>query len=229
MPAKAQLTVEVAPDQERYAPGQVAHLSVRTTLGTTPGPAAVGLFGVDDSLGQLVTLPGAGDLERIRPAVAMIGPAFGGLDGQALAMGRIRGANAAAATVLRVGSVPAIEELDATVSTSRFASLDASAALTDPFYGILAELVAQTRAWEEKAPPEEKLRPAKMAELWELALGACEKRGEAVEDAFGRRLRLSRLPPDLLALTDPHQVVVTGTRLSEDVESWPAFVAKEKP
>jgi hypothetical protein len=68
-----------------------------------------------------------------------------------------------------------------------------------------------------------------MAKLWEKALEACEKRGEAVTDAYGRRLKLSRLPPELLALTDPRAVVVSGTRLPEDVENWGAWVARESP
>jgi hypothetical protein len=73
------------------------------------------------------------------------------------------------------------------------------------------------------------MRPATMAALWGQALAACEQRGERVVDAYGRRLTLSRLPPDLLALTDPRAVVVVGTRLPEDVENWAAWVAKERP
>ena len=73
------------------------------------------------------------------------------------------------------------------------------------------------------------MHPAKMAALWQQALAACEQRGEPVVDAYGRRLRLSRLPPDLLALTDPRVVVVVGTRLPEDVENWAAWVAQERP
>jgi hypothetical protein len=68
-----------------------------------------------------------------------------------------------------------------------------------------------------------------MAKLWAKALDACAARGERIDDAYGRRLRLSRLPPDLLSLTDPRAVVVVGTRLPEDVENWPAWVAKERP
>jgi len=68
-----------------------------------------------------------------------------------------------------------------------------------------------------------------MAGLWKQALIACGKRGEPVTDAYGRKLRLGRLPADLLALTDPRAVVVVGTRLPEDVENWAAWVAKEKP
>jgi hypothetical protein len=73
------------------------------------------------------------------------------------------------------------------------------------------------------------MQPKIMAGLWSKALSACEARKENVADAFGRRLRLHRLPPDLLALTDPRVVVVLGTRLPEDVESWTDYVAKEKP
>ena len=79
---------------------------IQTLIGGTGGKAAVGLFGVDDSLGQLVPLAGPGDLARVRPKVETCSPAFGMLDGQALALGRIRGANAAAATVLRVSDDP---------------------------------------------------------------------------------------------------------------------------
>jgi hypothetical protein len=73
------------------------------------------------------------------------------------------------------------------------------------------------------------MKPAQMAKLWTEALDACEKRKEPVADAYGRRLRLSRLPADLLALTDPQMVVVSGTRRPEDVESWSAWVQREKP
>jgi hypothetical protein len=68
-----------------------------------------------------------------------------------------------------------------------------------------------------------------MAALWKKALEACRKRGEPIADAYGRQLRLWRLPADLLALTDPRQVVAQGTRLPEDVESWSDYVAKVRP
>ena len=44
-----------------------AKLLVETLVGGKGGPAAVGLFGVDDSLGQLVALPGPGDMARVMP------------------------------------------------------------------------------------------------------------------------------------------------------------------
>lgn len=226
---KADLSVSVEPEQPKYRPGDQAKLVVQTKVNGRGATAAVGLFGVDESLGQLVALPGADSLARVQPKVETASPAFGLLDGQALALGRIRGANAAAATVLRVSAIPKPPELDAMVSGSASSRFDPVEELTDHFYPVLAELHVQTRAWEKAAPPSEKMRPATMARLWAQALDTVEKRGEPVTDAYGRRLSLALLPADLLALTDPRAVVVLGTRLPEDTENWADWVAKEKP
>jgi hypothetical protein len=226
---RAELRVSVVPGRDRYAPGDRAELAIQTTLGGKGGPAAVGLFGVDDSLGQLVPLPGADALGRIRPPVETRAPAFGVLDGQALTLGRIRGANAAAATVLRVSAIPTPPELDAVVHGHAESRFDPVEELTDRFYVVLAEVHAQVHRWETTAPAADRMTPAVMAGLWRAALDACAARGERVDDAYGRRLRLSRLPPDLLSLTDPRAVVAVATRLTEDVENWPAWVARERP
>jgi hypothetical protein len=226
---KGQLAVTVQPRQPQYRPGQRAELIVQTTIAGQGAPAAVGLFGVDESLAQLVPLPGPDDMGRVRPQVASSSPAFGVLDGQALALGRIRGANAAAATVLRVTSIPSAPELDAVVDARGASRFDAIEELTDHFYIVLAELHRQARAWEARAPAAEKVQPATMARLWDQALEACRARGEPVTDAYGRTLRLWRLPPDLLSLTDPRAVIVVGTRLPEDVENWAQWVARERP
>jgi hypothetical protein len=226
---RAQLAVEVAPEKPAYAPGEVARLLLRTRVDGKEGPAAVGLFGVDESMAQLAPLPGPGAMGGVRPAPAVHTPAFGVLDGQALAMGRIRGANAAAAALLRVSEVPRLEDVEPAQELLAQGSFEPDVELTEPFYRVLAELTAQVRTWEQKAPEGETLSPAGMAKLWEQALAACERRGEAVTDAYGRRLRLSQLPPDLLFLTDPRVVVVGGTRLSEDVEDWGAWIAREAP
>jgi hypothetical protein len=226
---RAQLSVELAPEKPAYAPGEVARLLLHTRVDGKDGPAAVGLFGVDEGLAQLAPLPGPGALGSLRPVPTLTSPAFGVLDGQALAMGRIRGPNAAAAALLRVSSAPAIEDVEPSLSLAAQSSFEPEVELTEPFYGVLAELTTQVRAWEEKAPEGETLSPEGMAKLWGQALAACEKRGEPVTDAYGRRLKLSRLPPELLALTDPRMVVVGGTRLSEDVENWGAWVAREAP
>jgi hypothetical protein len=226
---EAELTVSVVPRRDRYAPGDKAELAIQTLIGGKGGQAAVGLFGVDDSLGQLVPLPGGDALGRFLPKVETPAPAFGVLDGQALTLGRIRGANAAAATVLRVSSIPTAPELDAVIEAHAESRFDPIEELTDRFYIVLAELHVQVRAWEDKAPASEKMTPATMAQLWTAAVAACAARGDRVTDAYDRTLRLSRLPADLLSLTDPRAVVVVATRLTEDVENWPAWVAREEP
>jgi hypothetical protein len=226
---QAELAVTIKPKQPTYKPGDRAELVVQTLIGGKGSKAAVGLFGVDDSLGQLVPLPGADSLGRVRPRVETSAPAFGVLDGQALALGRIRGANAAAATVLRVSTIPKPPELDAVINARASSKFDPVAELTDHFYLVLAELHAQARVWEASAPGGEKVHPATMAKLWTQALEACKSRGEPITDAYGRPLRLSRLPQDLLSLTDPRAVIVLGTRLPEDVENWAQWVARERP
>lgn len=225
----ADLTLELKPGSERYAPGQSAELFLQTRLGDRGAAAAVGLFGVDESLAQLAPLPGADDMARLRPTAEVSSPAFGLLDGQALAMGRIRGANAAAATILRLSRIPAPPELDVSVFANAQGAFDPVEELTDRFYVVLAEHYAQVRSWEEHAPQGELMRPETMARLWARALAVCAERGEAVSDAYGGRLRLSRLPPDLLALTGPRAAVVEGTRLPEDIEDWSGWVRRNEP
>jgi len=225
---KAQLGVTVKPEKERYAPGQLAHLDIETRIGGVGGPAAVGLFGVDDSLSQLAPLPGATELDGLRPKVASE-LAFPGIDAQALSQGRVRGKNAQAATLLKVSSLPPTPELDTPVSVNAGTTLDPNATLVDRFYVALSELHVQTREWEGSAPAAEKMTPKVMASLWKKSLEAMEKRQESSRDFWGRPLRLHRLPMDLLALTEPRQVVIDGTRLPEDSENWNLWVAKEKP
>jgi hypothetical protein len=223
-----ELAVTIKAGADRYAPGAMAQLAIRTTAGKRGTPAAVGLIGVDASLAQLVSLPGPDDMARLRPHAKTDKPAFDVLDVGALEMGRLRGTNAATATVLRVTALPEATALDATIDASAQPPFDPIAPLTDGFYNALGELHAQVRQWEEHAGHQQ-MHPPVMAKLWNAALDACEKRHEAVSDAYGRRLRLHRLPPDLLALTDPRVVVIDGTHLPEDVENWTAWVAKEKP
>jgi MG2 domain len=223
------LTVAVTPDRQRYAPGSRARLKIRTRVGKRGAKAAVGLFGVDATLAQLVTLPDAKALGGLRPEVTMHSKAFDLLDGQALSLGRIKGKHAAEATVLRVASVPSPAALDAVVNASANTTFDPNAVLTDRFYTVLMQLHLEVRGWERSAPAKQLMKPSTMAALWQKALEACKKRGQPVEDAFGRKLRLHRLPQDLLALTDPRQVVAVGTRLPEDVENWPRWVARRKP
>lgn len=227
--SQQELQVALSSDQAVYAPGAKAHLRLSTTAGGVGTKAAVGLIGVDQTLAQLAPLPGPDSLARLRTPPSMQSPAFGILDAQALTQARIRGPAAAAATVVRVGAIPAPEDLDRYVTADGMTRFDPLEGLTDAFYRALGGLYAEVRAWENSAPKGERMRPATMARLWQAALTATEKEGEPVQDAYGRPLRLSVLPNDLLALADPRAVVVDGTRLPEDVENWIDWVRKEQP
>ena len=53
------------------------------------------------------------------------------------------------------------------------------------------------------APADEKMTPKTMSRLFSQALATLEKKGEKVTDVYGQKLKLSQLPPDLLALCAP--------------------------
>ncbi len=223
------LSVSLSPSAASYAPGAMATLAVKTMIAEKGAKAAVGLFGVDNSLSQIATLRGPDDLGSLRPPIVMQEKAFGVLEAQALTLGRIRGNNAAEATILRVESIPSPEQMDVQLYESAETKFDPIEELTDHFYIVLAELHVQTRVWEKSAAKGETMTTKKMASLWKQALDACKKRGQDVGDAYKRPLRLHWLPSDLLALTAPRQVVADATRLPEDVENWQVWVAKERP
>ncbi len=226
--SKTTLALSLTSDQPRYAPGQIAQLQLKTSIGGQPGEAAVGLFGVDDSLSQLVPLPGPGEFDGLRPQPTQTA-AFGGIDAQAISLGRVRGANAAAATLLRISGLPPPPQVEAALSLTGGTSFDPNEVLVDHFYGVLGELASQVRTWEANAPAAERMSNATMARLWNAAIDAVEQRKDSGRDAWGRKLRLHRLPSDLLALTEPRQLVINGTRLNEDMQNWAQWVAKEKP
>jgi|GEM_PF-616509 len=232
VPRRSQLSVQVSPDKPVYRPGDTATLKVRTTTraGTGAGEAdvglaaAVGLFGVDETLGQLATLLGPAAMDRVVPAVTMQQPAFGVLDAMALSLGRVRGQNAAAATVLFVSSVPTPEAFDVRVSSQGQSTFDPLLPLADRFYGVLDALFVEVRNFETTAPKAEKLTPQTMLSLWSKALVRAREKGVVTTDAFGRPLTLQALPDELVAMADPRLVVRDGTRLTEDVEAWVPFV-----
>jgi hypothetical protein len=131
--------------------------------------------------------------------------------------------------VLRVSKIPQPEKLDVVISASARTTFDPNIELVDRFYAVLSILHQVTRHWEKTAPKGEVMKPLKMAQLWTKALDIAADRKLRVDDAFGRRLRLHRLPKDLLQLTNPRQVVTEGTRLPEDVQNWARWVASRRP
>ncbi|MDP2342297.1 MAG: MG2 domain-containing protein [Deltaproteobacteria bacterium] len=228
VPRARALRVEVKPDQASYRPGQMAKLAITTREQDKGIKAAVGLIGVDATLAQLVPLPGPDAMDRLEPTVVMTRSAFNVFDATALALGRIRGKNAAAATVLLVSQVPTPVEIDVYTSANGSTVFDPLSPLTDRFFTALEDLYTEVRKFEAEAKPDEKLTPQLMLTLWDRALDAAKARGAVVTDAFGRRISLRLLPNELVALTDPRLVVADATRLPEDVEDWVRF-AKRSP
>jgi len=225
VPKQATLQVALAPDKASYRPGEQATLAVTTTeRGGDAIAAAVGLFGVDETLGQLATLTGPDAMDRIMPTAQMSQPAFGVLDAVALSLGRVRGTHAAAATVLFVQSVPTPEALDVDVGGSGASSFDPLLPLADRFYGVLDAMHAEVRHFEATAPKEQKLTAKMTLALWDKALAAAASKGVTTTDVYGRPLSLQLLPDELVAMSDPRLLVGDGTRLPEDVEAWIPFV-----
>jgi hypothetical protein len=210
--------------EESVRPGETASLLITTHSGSVPVPAGLTLSGVDSTLASLATLPGPDAFARVTVRAKTGTPAFGMLDAKALETGQIRGDYAAEATIMRINELPPVPPGEERVSCNGESSLETAGDFADAFYDLYAAARAEVRSWEAAAAPGQLMSPAKMLELWELAL-----KKKPATDAFGRSLHLSLLPPDLLALTDPRLMVADGTHLPEDVENWPNFVAQESP
>ncbi|MBX2796049.1 MAG: hypothetical protein KTR31_00230 [Myxococcales bacterium] len=221
------LTVRLATDQPAYRPGTEASLTVTTQGGESPRPAAVGLVGVDSALGQLAPLLGPDDYGRITVRATSDSPAFDTFDPRALVLGQVRGDNAAKAAVLRISTVPQDPAGDEPTTAHGQVRVNTDEVLIDSFYRVLAKTVDNVRRWEREAPAEEQMRPATMAGLYGEALASLRGNGQPAVDGFGRELTLDLLPADLLEQVDPRQVVADGTRLPEDVESFPRYVEEE--
>lgn len=227
VPEDDTLEVALRPDRPAYAPGDEATLTIRTTQSGAPVEAAVGLIGVDETMGQIAALPGADALNGLRPTVQSRGLAFGALDAAALGRGMIRGENAREAVILQVSSVPSPAAIDRPVSRVVQAPFDAEAALVSAFYRVLTVHQGKVRRWERTAPPGDQLTNARNAALWREALEELEAGDTPPVDAFGRTLELGILPGDLLAMADPRMVATDGTRLPEDIDNWTAWVVEE--
>jgi len=221
------LAVAVKPDHASYRPGQTATLTVTTTAGDEPVKAGVGLVGVDSALAQLAPLLGPDDYGRVTVRATADPPAFGRFDPRALALGQVRGENAAKAAVLRISQLPMDAAGDQRITTSVATVPDDEEVLITDFYRALEALHGRVRTWENQAPEGEVMTPERMVKMWNDTLHDLSKAGKPAVDAYGRPLTLDMLPDDLLAQVDPRQVVTTGTRLPEDVVSWQHYVETE--
>ncbi|MBN2799958.1 MAG: hypothetical protein JXX28_12500 [Deltaproteobacteria bacterium] len=223
----APLRVSLSTDRPVYRPGEEAVLTVRTERGGAPVAAAVGLMGVDATLGQLAPLLGPDDQGRVTVRARADAPAFGAFDPKALVLGQVRGDAAARAAVLRVTQLPMDPAGDEALWSTGRAAPDHEAVLTNSFYRALDALLVRVRAWEESAPTGEEMTPARMVAQWQAVLADERLAGRLVQDAFGRELTLDTLPLPLLELVDPRRVVLDGTRLPEDVVGWQRYVDEE--
>jgi hypothetical protein len=229
VPRPAALAVAVTPDKGTYRPGEQAHLAVSTTAGATPTAAAVSLIGVDEALSQLAPLLSPDDWGRVTVRASLDREAFGRFDARALLTGRIAGENAVLATLQRISDIPATPAEAEAVSTSGAQPFDPVVPLTETFYALLSDARARVAAWEASAPEGEQMTNARMVKLWHAMLSERAADGLPVDDAYGRRLELHRLPSDLLELCDPRLLVSDARRLPEDIENWPTFVWENQP
>lgn len=221
------LALSLSTDRDAYAPGEEAKLMVKTTAGAVGVPAAVGLMGVDESLGQLAPLLGPDDLGRVTVRATSDTPAFGAFDARALALGQIRGENAATAAVLSLTHLPSDPAGDTFVSTRGQATVDDLEVVTRRFWRTRTKLVERVRAWEDAAPEGEELTHERLAKLWTETVMAQESAGTPARDAFQRPLTLNHLPRPLVERLDPREIASDATRLPEDVTPWMTWVAEE--
>lgn len=221
------LALSITPDKAAYRPGETATLSVKTTAGGVGVPAGVGLVGVDQTLGQLAPLLGPDAYGRVTADGVEGRMAFGVFDAKGLVLGRIRGENAAMATLIGVTSTPSRPFGDTWAWASGSTVDDDASPLADAFWRGAAALQAKVGAWEASAPAGDVLDNARVAAWWTEVLDEERAAGRPVVDAFDRELTLRRLPPDLLARLDPRGLVDDATRLPEDVVDWRAWVAEE--
>jgi len=216
---KDPLAVSLSTDQPIYRPGEEATLTVKTTAGETGQPAAVLLAGVDQTLSQLRPLTPTDDLGAATVRVESHTKAFDVFDARMLALGQVRGTNAAQAAVLGVGQLPRDHAGDVTAYGNGSKAVPVEEALSTAFYDVLEALVPKVRSWEDDAAEGTTMKPADMVKLWEAA----RQETQAV-DGYGRPLTLAVLPDDLLAQVDPHSLVADATKLPEDVEPWVPYV-----
>ena len=228
VPPDDQIDLTLRVDRPAYAPGDTATLQVEARRGGAGVEASVGLFGVDTTLATLAPLPGPDALGALRPAPDGA-PVLGGLDGVALVAGLVRGAAAREAVLRTLSGPPPLAALDRPVSAFAATALDPQAELISVYYGVLGEAHAAARRWHAEAPERARLTPEVAAQLWDEALRAVAASGRPTRDAYGRTLRLHRLPPDLLELASPRSLAPDGARLPEDLEPWAAWVHEERP
>jgi hypothetical protein len=155
--------------------------------------------------------------------------AFGVFGPASLVHGTVHGEHAAQAALLSVATIPLEDLSEPRVGGSVSVRPDALAELEAAFYLGAEALVSRVRAWERSAPKGELMTPDRLADMWTAMLDASASSGEPLLDPYGRRLELWLLGDQRLAQIGPREVVASGTRLPEDVESWVDAVNRRRP
>lgn len=226
VPSKDALDIVLSTDSDVYKPKDEATLHISVSQDGEPVEAAIGLFGVDKSLEDLVGLPGPNS-QRERIVMTATSDARAddlGLTGAMLMQGQISGENAMLAAMTFINDVPVNEDFEVAQNVFATSEVVPEALLIDHFFVLLKELHHQALLWESNTQVHEQMKPEVVVQLWEKALESCRKQGLTCQDTFGHDLLLTALPPELLNLTDPRFLVVEGTRLPEDMVNWDYWV-----
>ena len=216
------LELSLSFERDAYKPGETAQLNVSAS-----GQAVVSLVGVDSRLNQLAPLAGPDDLGEVLVPASSADPAFGRFDAVALAMGSVRGENAARAAVARVSELSPVSALSPYQSFYGSQLYDPEEELAEAFYGLLPFVRQAVKDWEASAPEGELLTNERMAALFEDGLKASGAAGQPVRDPWGNRVSLARLPEPMLERLDPRVMTGDGTRLPEDIINWTRWATSE--
>jgi hypothetical protein len=227
VPDPSPLVVTLGTDRTSYRPGERTTITVSTREGDSPTGAAVTLSGVDFALDEVGRLIEPDDWSRVIARGRTHQASFDRFDTLALHAGRIRGEHAVQATLQRIWWNSQENEQGRIAPIETAAPLDPQEVFERAFYGTLRDLRQAVIAWEQEAPAGARLTPAVIGILLEDTLRAREAAGLPIRDAWGLRLELRRLPTSYLELLDPYRMATDARRLSEDVESWEAWVAEE--
>lgn len=221
------LELALSTDAPRYRPGAPVKLQVRAARGGAPAEAAVGLMGVDATLGQLAKLLEPDELGRVTVRVGAEQPAFGAFDPKALVLGQVRGEAAAQAAVMRLTTLPNDSAGDSAQYGTGYAEMEADSVQIESFFRALAAVTERVHAWEASAKPGETLAAAQVMAYWDEVLREERRAGRPVVDAYGRELTLRRLPLAQLEWVDPRNLVQDATHLPEDMLPWVGVVDGE--
>ena len=216
------LDLELSFERDAYRPGETAQLDVSAT-----SQAVVSLVGVDSRLNQLAPLAGPDDLGETLVPASSADPAFGRFDAVALAMGSVRGENAARAAVARVSELNPISTMSPHASVYGSQLYDPDEELAEVFYGLLPYVRQSVKDWEGSAPEGELLTNERMAGLFRDAIATSAAAGRPVDDPWGNRVSLARLPTPMLDRLDPRVMTGDGTRLPEDIINWTRWAIEE--